>query len=778
MCVCLEGWDELKDESDWSSRAALEDEYNPENMFTLGSEPCSRIFSRGVLWTWDGEEREVIQPCPADAQGVAIWTCTNQGWEGEAPNLSGCKSNWVMELTRDIEVSPGTRVISDLAAFTRSHVLYGGDILQTLMIIRTLRAEQEQGLVRIEDREQRETLAAEYFHSLLLISNNLLRTDQTAAWKDLTSEQRSGAGNSLIQELLGTAKMLSPNLGSRDRFEQRTEHVQNSIRVFNSNPEKILEFLELGGTQAKVLLQLEDLIEVGGSIKSTQLIFFSYEGLDKVLPSSLPRVKFLNSDIVSVLYARETEPSLTFPLRVTLEHRDRNVSSSSCVTWDTSIHSWIASNCQVESTNESHTTCTCHTSPATIALLAEINPTEEELDDDLGSLLGILLAVVTGVFLTFLTVLLTWKFCVNPGQDKRARIHVSCICKEGEEEDYYPNINSSPTSTTLSDDPTQASSYSLSKDLVFPSPLAPQSIQPPVDQCLFHRPQGHQSVYRSVVQRSDRNPGDHPPGQRFNNQQPVHISSDQQTVYRYSDHQAGNSDQYSMYRTLMGDESSLYRSGDQGTLYRHRAEPSTLNRPGEEPFTQYKAGAEPSTLYRLGAGPTLYRAKREDINTLSGVLSPILRKEETNHYFRPVSPSGHIYMEIDPVFSEVQNQDGDPVYARARDTDPQFQPSDISDDDQMRVLSKTISRYSEDQPLLRTHLRRSNPVRSCQLHNSSTFRGISRFGDGGVPNLETPIMIALTQEGNEYVSLNLERGFGRRTLPPEFCRSQAQLRRK
>lgn len=767
----------MKDESRWRGEQA-DDEYDPDQIFTLGSEPCSRTFSRGVLWTWDGEEREVVQPCPSDALGVATWSCLNQGWDGESPNLSGCKSTWITELARDIDFNSGERVLSDLVAYTRSKALYGGDILQTMIMLRTLRLEQEQKLKKLEQREQREAKAAEFFHSVLLTGNNLLRTDQFSAWKDLELEQRAAAGSSFIQEIFNTATVLATNLGSRDRFEQRTEHVQNSLRVFNSYPEQDLEFLDLGGTQTRVQLRVEDLTETRDSIEPIQLIFFSYDGLDKVLPSSsLPRVRFLNSDIVSVLYARKTQPSLTFPLRVTLEHRQRNLSSSSCVSWDTSSNSWTESGCQVESTNQSHTMCNCDRSPATIALLAEMIPAGEELNEDLGSLLGILLAVVTGVFLTFLIVLLTWKFCVHRDQDKRSRVYISCICKDGDE-DYYPNINSSPTSTTLSDDPTQTSNYSLGKDLVLPSHVSTQSFQPPGEQCQIHRPLGQQSLYRSITQRSDRHSSDLLSTHRSGNSQSVYRLSDQQSVYRLSDQQ-------SMYRTLIGDESSAFRSDDQSTLYRLTAEPGTLHRPaadhgtlhrpGVDPSTMPRPGAEPGIILRPGTEPTLYRTKRQDINTLSGVLFPIQLKDETNHYFRPVSPSGHIYMEIDPIFSGPQtNQDGDIVFTR--DNEPDFQPSDASDDDLRRGLNKTISRYSEDQPLLRTPLRRSNPVRSCQVH--STFTGLSRFGPGETPNLETPITIALNQEGNEYVSLNLQRGFGRRTLPPEFCKSKTQLRRK
>ena len=115
----------------------------------------------------------------------------------------------------------------------------------------------------------------------------------------------------------------------------------------------------------------------------------------------------------------------------------------------------------------------------------------------------------------------------------------------------------------------------------------------------------------------------------------------------------------------------------------------------------------------------------------------------------------------------------DPVYARLNRTGgvSENHLSDISDDDLRRaeLVGGDRWRYSEDRPLIRSTLRASNPP--CLMHPPPQFGGQFRYGGGvqnggssGSSSLETPITIALTPGGDQYVSLNLDRRRGVNTV--------------
>ena len=74
-------------------------------------------------------------------------------------------------------------------------------------------------------------------------------------------------------------------------------------------------------------------------------------------------------------------------------------------------------------------------------------------------------------------------------------------------------------------------------------------------------------------------------------------------------------------------------------------------------------------------------------------VSHIQVQDPRSQYFRPVSPLGHIYMEIDPVYARL-----DPDREA-----PDLQLSDVSDDDLRRssdISRQSSNRYAEERPLI------------------------------------------------------------------------------
>ena len=187
---------------------------------------------------------------------------------------------------------------------------------------------------------------------------------------------------------------------------------------------------------------------------------------------------------------------------------------------------------------------------------------------------------------------------------------------------------------------------------------------------------------------------------------------------------------------------------------------------------------EPVVLSPPGNTATIYRAtlaNGQQVPVIPVSHLQLAASDPRSQYFRPVSPLGHIYMEIDP------------VYARLEDTahpHHDHQLSDVSDDDVRRssdISRQSSNRYAEERPLIRSTLRRSAPHARNTAHaaTSAAVRTVSactpgsslRLGGGagrarppvtsslqhpGFRSLDTPITIALSPGGEQFVSMNLD----------------------
>merc|ERR1719471_561559 len=130
-------------------------------------------------------------------------------------------------------------------------------------------------------------------------------------------------------------------------------------------------------------------------------------------------------------------------------------------------------------------------------------------------------------------------------------------------------------------------------------------------------------------------------------------------------------------------------------------------------------------------------------------------------------------MEIDPVYARL-----DPDREAGANQGPQsdLQLSDVSDDDLRRcsdISRQSSNRYAEERPLIRNTLRRSAPhqkqspaVRtvSAGCGGTSLRMGPTRMrqplmtgtSQRGFTGLDTPITIALSPGGEQFVSMSLD----------------------
>ena len=470
--------------------------------------------------------------------------------------------------------------------------MYGGDVLVALDVVNGLQDRLKVELKSVTDQQQKTVLVTELFQNIFLVANNLLK--RKLPWLDLPAALRAAAGIQLISGLQKAAALMLNNLEDDQsrRFEQTSETVQASIRILNQGSgDVVFNSARNDGNSVKITFSL-----TADDKSVAVVVIFLFNDLDRILKTA----DFLSSHIFSV-----SQVSDHLPVELTFTHdRSSGADVPACVVWE--AHSWVEGGCQLVTTNSSHSTCSCH-NPGTVALISQLGAgAGDKLHDELGFVLGILLPVITGVFITLLLILLTlrmsWKTRVGK-EGGGGGFHVFCVCKrEGDEEeegDYYPDLNSSPTSTTLSDGTT------LQQDT-----RTPDTEQQKLDQ----------NLYTKEV---------HPLSNKM---------IDQPTLFT-----SPHGDQPSVFKIYQGNQGTLFRatSADQEAAYL----PPLYNIDQSQPI--YRVLDQPS-LYT--ADPTLYRTEPMSTVPHGGTIpvfsGSVVAQNPEDHYFRPVSPNGHIYMEI------------------------------------------------------------------------------------------------------------------------------------
>ena len=644
------------------------------------SNHCPPATVRNMFWNWTMAGNIAIQPCPGGSTGFARWRCaTDANWYSGSPDLSECQSHWLSRL--DARLQSGESVISvstDLAAVSETRSLYGGDLLITAQLMQSLAHRLRQDLFSMANQEQKETLVAELMQNIMKTASNLLEDMQELAWSDLRPAERASAGTSLVLGIEENAFLLADTINNEKNLVDVTNNILSSVRIMRSRDVgnqvfPSLNTLHMSG-EAQLEIPSEALVEnsINGAVR---LVFFLYDKMDRVLPSSTNGVKFLNSKVVGAAISKSRHIKLSQPVSVTLRHlQSQDVRNPSCMWWDYVSRTWAEDGCIVASTNTTHTTCMC-THLANMAVLMEETASaaphvNQGITPQVATIIAVIVSILALVCLIVIGFFTLRRLNLKPNLHKfLSKSNIPCLrCSDVEgnkSSGLYPNLNSSPTSTTLSSgtpttQTTMSSNYFLNAD------------------CQLH-------------------------------QQPVIVSP-------------------------------------------------------------------------IGPGNTIYRTRLA--NGMQAHVIPVSQlqvQDPNNRFFRPVSPFGHIYMEIDPVYAHMENSE----------TQSDIQLSDLSDDDMRRcsdVSRQSSNRYAEERPLIRNTLRKSAPnQRQCQQQQqrqqqplntvSGSCSASLRCGTkqrqpvfGGGPGgsgltLDTPITIALTPGGDQFVSLQLDGSHGTGARP-------------
>ncbi|KAK7586193.1 hypothetical protein V9T40_004069 [Parthenolecanium corni] len=396
---------------------------------------CRPIVIRNLTWNWTSGGKVSVQPCPGGAVGLARWRCQTISDNlavrfPDTPDLSECRSMWLNSLESRIgEQDSLIKIAADLSQVTESKILFGGDLLMTVKIIRDLAQKMENDIRTFSDYQQREAMVYELLLSNAQVSSNLLDVSQHASWKDLSYKEQVQVASSLLIGLEENSFLLA-EITTREKIVTHClKNILLSVQVFDiehiHNKQFPILFQSDDCTQkVNSWLQLHEssLIENSDS-NLVRLVYAAFDTLHQVLEVQAhgKEEKVINSKVLSASLGKGRHIHLTQPVTLCLQHlRLVNVSNPTCVFWDYTQNLWSDEGCSLITTNETHTICHC-SHLTSFAIMVDIHPMLSGSLDRSLSTLTLLLSLV----LVFLLVLLVSIVLI-----------LSYLCKEHSEKEY------------------------------------------------------------------------------------------------------------------------------------------------------------------------------------------------------------------------------------------------------------------------------------------------------------------------------------------------------
>lgn len=356
-------------------------------------------------------------------------------WYSYQPDLTQCRSLWLnnLEIRVNQQDSSLISIANDLSQVTSSKTLYGGDMLVATKIIQTMSQKMHFDIETIPDQRQREALVYELLNSVVKTGSNLLDQSQHASWLDLSVEDQMRVATSLLTGLEDNAFLLADTILRERHVVQKVKNILLSIRVLETRnfvknevfPDSSQERWQV--SQDQIELPKAALIEnsEGGLVR---IVFVAFDRLEQILRpqfsniqqprvdqnkleqddsggssgksevSPAPRLRLLNSKVISASLGKGRHIQLSQPIRMILKHlRTKNVSNPACVFWNYIDHAWSEDGCYVEYTNTTHTVCMCNHLTNFALLIDAIDETQLSLlsiiDDDIKILIYISIAI-------------------------------------------------------------------------------------------------------------------------------------------------------------------------------------------------------------------------------------------------------------------------------------------------------------------------------------------------------------------------------------------------
>jgi len=423
-----------------------------ERLYVLESlvDHCPPVTVRNLFWNWTRSGDLAIQPCPGGSSGFAKWRCsTNGGWFSGSPDLSECESSWLTRLTARLrEGEDVLDLASELADASSARTMYGGDVSRVAELMSSLAHRLRQDLFSIPSESEKERMTGELDKLLVETGSNLLEDSQSLGWADLDPASRASAGSDLVLALQENAFLHANSIN----VEQDVVTVENNIvaatRIMRAREIKDQEFTS---TDFRVHINIPSQALVENSENGAiRLLFFYYNNMDHILPSSTNGIKFLNSQVASAALSRGHSITLNKPLTATFKHTEvGSMSNPTCVWWDFVSKTWSTRGCWSTESNVTHTSCQCSHLANMAVLMEETTFAAPHSDQSTGAMTVVIAAIVSVVICL---VTLTTTFIIFRRFSKSV-CGGNWPCIESKEQrgsgGYYPYLSSSTTTTTL-----------------------------------------------------------------------------------------------------------------------------------------------------------------------------------------------------------------------------------------------------------------------------------------------------------------------------------------
>jgi len=419
-------------------------------------EHCPPVTTRNLFWNWTSSGDLAIQPCPGGSSGFAKWRCgSDSTWYLGSPDLSECQSHWLARLeTRLRKGEPVVTLANELADLTSERTLYGGDLGMITQLLQSLAHRARQELFSTPSQEETERVTGSLAIATLSVGNALLEDKHMAAWADLQPVERAQVGSNLVLALQENAFFQAESINVEKKILTEESNLVSSMRIMRARDLADQHFVSSNG-EVSISIPGTSLVE-NSENGAVRLVFFHYNNLDHVLPSSTNGVKFLNSHIASAAISQGHSSHLSSPLTATFGHVETSgMSGASCVWWDYVSRTWAEEGCWVLSSNASSTTCQCSHLGSMAVLMEEAGsntfaaPHSTQASP---STLTVVIAAIVSIVICAVTVTATFIIFRRFSKGSLGCSSASVPCLEPGENGspgYYPYLSSSATSTTI-----------------------------------------------------------------------------------------------------------------------------------------------------------------------------------------------------------------------------------------------------------------------------------------------------------------------------------------
>ena len=322
---------------------------------------CPPETTRNLFWNWTSSGELAIQPCPGGSSGFAKWRCgSDSAWFSASPDLGECQSHWVTRLDSRLRKEGDLLAVAEeLAQGSQQKTLYGGDLAVVTQLLASLAHKARQQLFSVARQEEKEVTARRLVEAALKVGSNLLTNQQMLAWSDLEPVERAQVGSNLVLAIQENSFFLADTINMEKNVIMMEDNLLSSVRIMRARDLYDQEFRSQQGT-VDITIPAGSLIE-NSENGAVRLVFFHYNNLDHVLPSSTNGVKFLNSHIASASLSRGHASLLSSPVTARFDHLEREgMAGPSCVWWDYVSRTWSQEGCWVLASNNSQTTCQCN----------------------------------------------------------------------------------------------------------------------------------------------------------------------------------------------------------------------------------------------------------------------------------------------------------------------------------------------------------------------------------------------------------------------------------